>query len=85
MYNGNISETIWRTANDNKKRGYGYQYDKLNRITKAKYKAGSNLNEEAGFFDLKTVSYDKNGNITSLNRSGLLDDGTFAPWLDILD
>ncbi len=74
LFNGNISETLWKTANDNKKRGYGYQYDKLNRITKARYKAGNNLNEEAGFFDLKTVSYDKNGNILRLRRFTPTDD-----------
>ncbi|WP_299246985.1 DUF6443 domain-containing protein [uncultured Aquimarina sp.] len=64
LYNGNISETIWKTANDNTKRSYGYQYDALNRIT-------------AGFDDtadkrysLSSIGYDKNGNITNLVRNG---------------
>ncbi len=46
LYNGNISETIWKTANDvanvptgidpnTYKRGYTYNYDALNRITSA--------------------------------------------------
>ncbi|WP_299224215.1 DUF6443 domain-containing protein, partial [uncultured Aquimarina sp.] len=35
LYNGNISQTIWKTANDNVKRSYSYQYDDLNRITRA--------------------------------------------------
>jgi|GEM_PF-1072243 len=68
LYNGNISETIWRTANDNKKRGYGYKYDALNRIKRARYKAGENLTTEKQFFDIKGVNYDKNGNIKRLDR-----------------
>ncbi|WP_175392717.1 DUF6443 domain-containing protein [Aquimarina megaterium] len=61
LYNGNISETTWKTANDNTKRGYGYQYDALNRIASA-------INTDAN--SLAGVSYDKNGNITSLKRKG---------------
>jgi len=68
LYNGNISETIWRTANDDKKRAYGYKYDALNRLDKARYKAGTNLNEEVQFFDVKNINYDVNGNITKLVR-----------------
>ncbi len=68
LYNGNISETIWRTANDNKKRGYGYKYDALNRIKRARYKAGENLTQEDRFFDVSGINYDKNGNIKKLNR-----------------
>jgi len=68
LYNGNISETIWRTANDNKKRGYGYKYDALNRIKRARYKAGENFTTESLFFDIKSVNYDKNGNIKRLDR-----------------
>ncbi|MCF6297574.1 MAG: DUF6443 domain-containing protein [Flavobacteriaceae bacterium] len=68
LYNGNISETIWRTANDDKKRGYGYQYDALNRIKRARYKAGDNLTTEKQFFDIKAINYDKNGNIKRLDR-----------------
>ncbi|WP_243765890.1 RHS repeat domain-containing protein [Polaribacter cellanae] len=68
LYNGNISETHWRTKNDNKLRAYGYSYDALNRITKAQYKAGTNFTEEIGAFDLKNVKYDYNGNIHRLVR-----------------
>ncbi|WP_374173027.1 hypothetical protein [Flavobacterium tructae] len=37
LYNGNISETYWKTNTDLTKRSYGYQYDKLNRLTNAIY------------------------------------------------
>jgi RHS repeat-associated protein len=66
LYNGNISETVWETANDHVRRAYGYQYDALNRITRA-------LSDD-GRFDLGTtaqpVTYDKNGNIGRLVRKG---------------
>ena len=68
LYNGNISETIWRTKSDNKKRGYGYTYDALNRIRRARYKAGNDFTEEENFFDNKNILYDENGNITQLDR-----------------
>ncbi|KZS38233.1 hypothetical protein AWE51_19545 [Aquimarina aggregata] len=65
LYNGNISETLWKTANDNTKRAYGYQYDALNRII-----AGRSTSSN---YNLSNVSYDKVGNIESLNRNGHLD------------
>ncbi len=74
LYNGNISETYWRTASSNTKRSYGYQYDNLNRLTKAIYQksdAVSNAyNEE--------LSYDLNGNILTLARTGEQDYGSPA-------
>uniref|UniRef100_UPI002620A60D DUF6443 domain-containing protein n=1 Tax=uncultured Aquimarina sp. TaxID=575652 RepID=UPI002620A60D len=64
LYNGNISETSWKTANDNIKRAYGYQYDALNRIL-----AGTSSD---GRYNLSNVSYDKNGNIETLRRTGAI-------------
>ena len=72
LYNGNISETYWRTESDNVQRKYGYKYDQLNRLKEAIYqKPGltpqqtlvtNNYNE--------SLEYDKNGNILALNRNG---------------
>jgi RHS repeat-associated protein len=62
LYNGNISETIWETANDNVERWYKYGYDALNRITSA--------TDNTGNYNLTSVTYDKMGNIQSLNRKG---------------
>ncbi|WP_299441934.1 DUF6443 domain-containing protein [uncultured Aquimarina sp.] len=64
LYNGNISEISWKTANDNTKRAYGYQYDALNRI----HVGTSN----DGRYNLNNVSYDKNGNIVALQRTGAI-------------
>lgn len=62
LFNGNISETEWETANDNTARWYHYGYDALNRITGA-----TSYN---GDYDLSNVTYDKNGNIKTLQRQG---------------
>ena len=62
LYNGNISEIEWRTKSDNVLRWYKYGYDALNRITSG---TASSSN-----YNLSSVAYDKNGNITSLDRNG---------------
>ncbi|GAA3630761.1 DUF6443 domain-containing protein [Flavivirga jejuensis] len=77
LYNGNISETIWKTANDdssNSTRAYAYTYDALNRITSADYgiKSSSSFNLSSGF-DVGIDGYDKNGNILSLWRDNITD------------
>ena len=62
LFNGNISETIWKTNNiDPNEKYYKYGYDALNRITQADF----NVNA----YDLTRVAYDKNGNIVTLNRN----------------
>ena len=68
QYNANISETYWKTSTDNKERRYGYVYDDLNRMKNSYYKnvtTGSIYNTYN-----EGLSYDKNGNITSLQRNG---------------
>ena len=71
LYNGNISETIWSSENDNKSDfWYIYQYDDLNRITSAQFAGGGWWSR----YNLSGVTYDKNSNILSLNRSGLINE-----------
>ncbi|WP_109851009.1 DUF6443 domain-containing protein [Aquimarina sp. AU58] len=65
LFNGNISETAWKTANDNVERYYKYSYDALNRITEGISSDGN--------YNLSGVTYNKTGNILSLNRKGNLD------------
>ena len=68
LYNGNISQSIWRTANsDNDKRGYSYEYDDLNRLKRGLMRKGDNLDVYTRHH-LRSVSYDKNGNILNLQR-----------------
>ncbi|SNS33960.1 RHS repeat protein, partial [Dokdonia pacifica] len=86
LYNGNISQTMWNTANtDNQTRAYGYAYDDLNRINAGFSRNGVNYND-VDSYSLINVSYDKNGNIGGLERlgyissssSGIMDDLTYT-------
>lgn len=73
LFNGNISETHWQTANDNIPRSYAYQYDALNRITDANYYSTgiANGTSDTENYSLSNMEYDKNGNIRFLERMGL--------------
>ncbi len=77
LFDGNISETVWRTKSDSKKRAYQYKYDNLSRITGANYRENDNLLSGSGKFET-AYDYDKNGNLSSTNRKGssatLIDD-----------
>lgn len=78
LYNGNISETVWRSAYTgtygNRKRGYAYSYDALNRIVGGEFRransSGTSFNEQDNTYDISGVVYDRNGNITALSRKG---------------
>lgn len=70
MYNGNISEQIWVSGIDNKKRSYGYVYDGANRLVLGSFKSPDlNSASTANLYDEK-LAYDKNGNILKLDRNG---------------
>jgi RHS repeat-associated protein len=75
LYNGNISETHWQTANDHNPRSYNYTYDALNRLKMANYNGNyiveGTLTQEENY-NLDAIGYDKNGNITVLERQGLI-------------
>ncbi|MGX1931134.1 DUF6443 domain-containing protein [Flagellimonas sp. 2504JD4-2] len=62
LFNGNIAETEWETANDNIQRWYHYGYDALNRITDA-----TSYN---GDYNVSNITYDRNDNIGNLQRQG---------------
>ena len=63
LYNGNISKAEWRTKNtDQNLKNYFYSYDGMNRIQTG--------NDNTGRYNMQDISYDKNGNITSLLRMG---------------
>lgn len=81
LFNGNISQTFWRTANaDTSLKNYTYSYDALNRLTLAT--DGSAVNP--GRYN-ESLNYDKNGNITNLTRLGHSDvNATIFGNMDIL-
>ncbi|HEU4788961.1 MAG TPA: DUF6443 domain-containing protein [Flavobacterium sp.] len=76
LYNGNISQTQWKTDNTDKSlKYYNYTYDALNRLTQAT----DNLNK----FN-ETINYDKNGNITYLKRLGEVVGSPIVPDINTL-
>ena len=81
LYNGNISQTFWRTASDNTKRSYGYVYDPINRLRDAWYKVPySSVNNSYN----EHLTYDSNGNILFLQRNGDVENGIGAFMIDDL-
>ncbi|WP_046758051.1 DUF6443 domain-containing protein [Kordia jejudonensis] len=78
LYNGNISETLSRTANDaaTTRRGYGYTYDALNRLKGAKgiVHIFGTLFASHVHYNEGGIQYDKNGNILRLNRKKTTND-----------
>lgn len=67
-YNGNISEVDWKTAyaSNEPLRRYGYIYDGLDRLKSAYYNNYSNPKKDEFF---EKLTYDLNGNISTLKRS----------------
>ena len=84
LYNGNISETYWRTASDNVLRKYSYKYDKMNRLRSAHYQKPNNSVIVTDSYN-ESMTYDKNGNIMTLHRNGEYDDSFTALEIDDLD
>lgn len=69
LYNGNIAETYWRTSSDNIVRKYGYAYDHQNRLLDAYYQRPGTSVPRSDSYSAH-YSYDRNGNILSLERNG---------------
>ncbi len=78
QYNGNISSVVWNTLVDNVAKGYGYDYDHLNRLNYASHLKQTRFNSgevtvirynRDGQF-AEDLTYDKNGNIQTLKRFG---------------
>lgn len=76
-FNGNISSMKWTNANYEGNRCYKFQYDQLNRLSKALYNEEKGSSDALGYFD-EYLCYDKNGNIVSLERHGKKQDGSYG-------
>ena len=73
-YNGNISSMSWHSGFDGLPNNYyNFTYDKLNRLTVAEH--SSSLKRDA--FST-SYSYDKNGNIKTLVRNGLMNQSNYS-------
>jgi RHS repeat-associated protein len=82
LFNGNISETYWKTRSDDQKRMYKYDYDGLNRMEESSY---INLNQNIIDTYNESLKYDKNGNITKLVRFGGYENPLGTLTIDNLD
>jgi len=73
-YDGNISQQLWKSALDGVQRQYNYEYDGFNRLKNATYEDNEGLtgNAKKDYFE-GNITYDKNGNILSLERKGMID------------
>lgn len=76
FYNGNIGAISWQCGNGIK-RAFHFTYNAQNMLTDSGYNEGDRLNDWQGNYD-ESLSYDKMGNVQSLLRSGLLDDGSYG-------
>lgn len=74
QYNGNVSQVVWRTINEDRNtKSYSFDYDDLNRMTRALFSIKDALSNSWLFerqLEESVNGYDKNGNILSLNRTG---------------
>jgi Domain of unknown function (DUF6443) len=78
-YNGNISGTLWKSTGDQQRRKLDFSYDAVNRLTLSDFNqyvsgtgAGAIFNKSANIdFSEGNLTYDANGNILSLARTGL--------------
>jgi hypothetical protein len=69
-YNGNISGTIWKSDGDQTVRKYDFTYDAVNRLTGANFSQPLASNAAIDF-SVSNLTYDANGNITTMQQKGL--------------
>ncbi len=86
QYNGNISWIEWAAYNEPVQR-YGYSYDGLDRLIRAKYEMEKiqhcqKINQ--GGFDA-SYTYDARGNFTSIMRNGVVKLTENTPVFDNID
>ena len=77
MYSGNISSITWSDSNSGQtNRGYRYTYDDLNRLVNAEY-GENNFSTGIGCYN-ERLGYDGNSNVTSLQRKGMTQEGSYG-------
>ena len=82
LYNGNISQTFWKSSSDNVLRSYDYSYDGINQLKDAIFYKGTGSITKNYYNE--NITYDNNGNITTLQRNGDIESGTTPTVIDDL-
>ena len=75
LFSGNIGSMQWRNTSNGEQHQYDYTYDELGRLTNSDY-SSSVLGTEGRFNE--SVTYNPNGSIETLLRSGMKNGGTFG-------
>ena len=78
QYNGNISAMSWKHNTETNPRGYAFVYDNLSRLTKAGYLINGTVQTYNATTPTNPIyqtaySYDKHGNMKTLQRYGNID------------
>ncbi len=89
QYNGNITGAIWKTQGDNMPRRYDYEYDNVNRFTKASFvqketPSDPNWVNNKMDFSVTNISYDENGNLMQMYQKGIIPGNATPLFIDKL-
>ncbi|MFY0255834.1 RHS repeat-associated core domain-containing protein, partial [Chitinophaga sp. 30R24] len=74
QYNGNIAGIKWKSRSDEIARAYGYDYDRVNRLTVADFSQQNSAgwNRDSKDFSVGNLNYDENGNIMTMMQKGMI-------------
>jgi RHS repeat-associated protein len=86
QFTGNIAGSKWKSRSDGIARAYGYNYDKVSRLTIADFTQqnanGATWTQDKVDFSVSNLAYDANGNIKSMTQKGMV--GTAITTIDQL-
>ncbi len=83
-FNGNIAEIDWKNSSEDILKRYNYEYDPLNRLKNGFYSEPNATNPANGNFD-EYLTYDLNGNISTLQRKATPVSGQTPALVDNLE
>ena len=66
-FGSDVSASGWKRSSSDTRKAYDFSYDGFHRLKDAVYKEGSSVNDR---YTEKVTGYDRNGNITGLQRYG---------------
>ena len=76
LFNGNISSLTWKNNASSGNKGYRFTYDDLIRLSSSEYGENDFTNSIGNYNE--SVDYDSNGNITTLVRNGMMQEGGYG-------